>query len=187
MPASTPAPRPRSDAPARSDAARPSSRGARSSRPGRSRRIRWGRIPGRVILAVCFALGALALGAAVIPFTSTTDDGVELHCGPAVFEALMPVDPAFDDTPENVGCAEPAKTRLMIAGGVLVGAVLVAGITERRTRRGSAQRDARWLASSSAKASRRREERRSPARSAAPPDAVDRTGSPTRSLPTSRS
>lgn len=187
MTAATPAPRPRSDIPARSDAPRRASDGGPSGRPGRSRRIRWGRIPGRVILAVCFVLGALALGAAVIPFTSTTDDGVELRCGPAVFEALMPADPVFDDTPENTGCAEPAKTRLVVAGGVLVGALLVAGITERRTRRGSVQRDARWLASSSAKASRRRQQRRPPARPAAAPDALDRTDPATRSLPTSRS
>lgn len=186
MTAATPAPRPRADVPARTDAPGRGSGGAPSARPGRSRRIRWGRIPGRVILAVCFVLGALALGAAVIPFTSTNDDGVELRCGPAVFEALMPADPVFDDTPENGGCAEPAKTRLLVAGGVLIGTLLVAGITERRTRRGSAQRDARWLASSSAKASRRRNERRPAARPSATPEAVERGPAP-RSLPTSRS
>lgn len=109
-------------------------------------RFRWRRIPGRIILAACFLVGAAALGAAVLPFTTTDAEGVELRCGPAVFEVLMPPDPAFDDVPENAGCAAPSTRRLLIAGGALAGAVLVAAITERRTRRGSVARDSRWLA-----------------------------------------
>ena len=59
----------------------------------------------------------------------------------------MPADPAFDDLPENAGCAAPSKRRLIIAGGALAGAVVVAAITERRTRRGSVARDTSWLGS----------------------------------------
>jgi len=134
-----------------------SSRTSRSGRRQNARRgaarppgrFRWRRIPGRVILALCFVVGAVALGVAVLPFTTTNPEGVELRCGPAVFEVLMPADPAFDDIAENAGCATPAKDRLLIAGGALAGAVLVAAITERRTRRGSVQRDTRWLANTS--------------------------------------
>ena len=157
-----------------------------SSRTGRRRadatpepprspgRFRWRRIPGRLILAACFLVGAVALGAAVLPFTTTNADGVELHCGPAVFEVLMPADPAFDDIPENVGCATPSKNRLIIAGGALAGAIVVAALTERRTRRGSAQRDTRWL-SSTAKGRKARRSARLPAlgRSKAPASRAD--------------
>ena len=156
MTAATPAPRNPGRAASRTEVS-PAGDGApaRRSRRG-SGRIRWRRLPGRIILALCFALGALALGAVVIPFTTTTEGGTELRCGPAVFEVLMPTDPAFDDTPENVGCAEPARTRLLVAGGVLVGVVLVAAIAERRTRRGSVQRDTAWLSSSRSSAAGRR-------------------------------
>lgn len=129
--------------PSRSGRAPEAPRGA-GRPPGR---FRWRRIPGRIILAACFLVGAAALGAAVLPFTTTDPDGIELRCGPAVFEVLMPPDPAFDDIAENAGCAAPATRRLLIAGGALTGAVLVAAITERRTRRGSVARDTRWLAS----------------------------------------
>jgi hypothetical protein len=156
----------------RSSSASPDRPGAAASgrRPQPARRIRWGRIPGRLVLALCFALGALALGAVVIPFSVTTEDGAQLHCGPAVFESLMPADPAFDDTSENVRCAEPAKTRLLVSGGVLVAVVLVAAITERRTRRGSLRRDTQWLSSSSSRSPRRGPGRRAPDRARSRPE-----------------
>lgn len=184
MTTTTPANRPR-----RNDPTGSASREATATTKKKARRIRWGRIPGRVILAICFAAGALALVLAVIPFTTTTDGGTELRCGPAVFEALMPADPEFDDVPENAGCADPAILRLKIAGGVLVGALVIAGITERQTRRGSVQRDARWLASSSTKASRRRRDRRASSRSTEPTTktAVGGAARDDRSLPPSRS
>ena len=163
---------------------RSSSSSSRTTRPadakgGTSRpsgRFRWRRIPGRLILAACFLVGAVALGAAVLPFTTTDADGVELHCGPAVFEVLMPADPAFDDIPENTGCAAPSKNRLIIAGGALAGALVVAALTERQTRRGSAQRDTRWLSSTAKRRKARRSARlpalgRSKAPAASRPDA----------------
>ena len=194
MTATTPANRPR-----RNDPTGPASRDAATARGNdpeqeekkkkkKARRIRWGRIPGRLILAVCFVVGALALGVAVIPFSTTADDGTELRCGPAVFEALMPADPEFTEVPENAGCADPAIARLKIAGGVLVGALVIAGITERQTRRGSRQRDARWLASSPTRSSRRRRDRRD---SSSPKDRTGKAVGPAsrddRSLPPARS
>lgn len=184
MTATTPVPRPRPG-----DSARPGDRD-RGSGPARRRRIRWGRIPGRIILAICFVAGAAALVVAVLPFTTTTDDGTELRCGPAVFEVLIPPDPVFDDVPENGGCEESAKSRLVIAGAVLVGALLVAAVTERQTRRGSVRRDARWLASSANRSARRRRDRRAAVGSGSPrSDRAEVGPAPAddRSLPPSRS
>ena len=98
----------------------------------------------------------------------------------------MPPDPSFDDVPENAGCAEPAKTRLLISGGVLLGAMVVAGITERRTRRGSLRRDTQWLSSSSAKASARRRAQGSASRPRSAAPEVDARSSSARSLPSTK-
>ncbi len=142
---------PAASTPAAAGPARPPASGGGRPPIGSAPRrpIRWRRIPGRIVLVLCFLVGAGALVVAVVPFHAVTSDGVELACGPAVYEVLMPPDPAFDDTAENVACPAPAQNRLLIAGVALAGAIVVAMVTVRRTRGGSAERDTRWLASTS--------------------------------------
>jgi hypothetical protein len=112
-------------------------------KPQTPRRLMWRRVPSRVLLMIAFVAGIAALVLGVFPFDAADGDRT-LSCGPPLFEVIVPADGAFD-VPENTGCPEPAKQRVVLSG-ILFGAVFViAVITQIRARRLTALSHERWL------------------------------------------
>lgn len=116
------------------------------SRPDDDRRPRidWRRIPSRIVLLVSFFVGAAGFGLATYPFDTKGEEGNVLRCGPPIFEVLVPADPAFD-VPENTACSAPARARLLVAGLLVVVAVIGAVAVELRSRRSTREKHERWL------------------------------------------
>ena len=115
----------------------------KARKPATPGRLMWRRVPSRVLLLIAFVAGIAALVLGVFPF-DTADGDRTLNCGPPLFEVIVPADGAFD-VPENSGCPEPAKQRVLVSA-VLFGAVFViAVITQIRARRLTALSHERWL------------------------------------------
>lgn len=106
--------------------------------------MNWSRIPGRLVLLVAFLIGVAGFAFANYPFDTASDSGATLHCGPPLFEVIVPPDPNFD-VPENEACAGPAKLRLVVAGGAVLAAFAGAAAAELRARRSTHVTHVQWL------------------------------------------
>ncbi len=135
--------------------------------PRAPRRFELRRVPSRVVLIVSFCVGLAALGLCVMPFRTAGPDGTSVQCGPPLYEVVVPPDPAFDVI-ENSVCTAPARLRLIVGGAALVGAVIISVTTQRRSRQGTLDRQAAWLAGQ-----KRRPDRPRPSRSPVEPAGDD--------------
>jgi hypothetical protein len=132
--------------------------------PSRGRRVRrrivrvLRRVPSRTILTICFGMALAAILLATFPFSTSGDDGTTLDCGPPLYEVLVPSDPAFE-VPEDLGCAQPARQRVVFAGLLFGAAFVGAALTQILERGETRYHHSRWLRGPrpSRKARKRRE------------------------------
>lgn len=113
------------------------------------------RVPGRTVLLIAFGFAIASVALAAYPYTVTSDAGTSLRCGPALFEVVVPPDPAFD-VPENTGCTRVAGQRLIVSGALLLVGILAAVITELRARHETRRHHGRWLEGPTRRPPRRR-------------------------------
>lgn len=150
--------------------------GTRAESPSRAHRARrrvvrvLRRVPSRTILLICFSLTLVSVLLVTVPLTTTDSGGVELKCGPPLYEVFVPADPAFE-VPEDVGCRQPARQRVALAGVLFGAAFLIAVVTQLVGRGETRYHHSRWLRGP--RPSRKVRKRQAAARAAAQARALD--------------